>query len=175
MKYLILVLGLLFVTACADAPDVSAPDVEVDQTSQALIGQWCANHPVQCQTWCDNHPRKCRLLCLFRPNLPVCDDADAGTGPQCLALGQTCVDEEDPNYVPCCGFEDGLADCYRNDAIQSYTCQETTPACEGPVSGQVCDPNGVPCCPSPNPNDPPVLCQISDPNDPDARYNCTPQ
>lgn len=162
--YAFLTLMMLSLSACtADDPHPSG-DVVINTQDQALLGDYCAAHPVACQVWCDNHPIACHVLCLVRPNLPVCDD-----GPMCVDLGDPCVDEEDPNFVPCCGD----ADCFF-DEEEGYTCQSNVPACEGPQLNQECDPEGEPCCPSTNPNDPPVTCEATDPSDPNTSYVCTP-
>lgn len=173
MRYVYALITLAFLallSACNIEHQPDTPPV-VGQQHQALGENFCELHPVACEAFerlCDRHPDLCDELCDEHPNLPFCDDA-----PMCVAPGDSCLDEDDPNFVPCCeGY-----DCFFDDEVSDYTCQPNTPQCdpEAPVLNSECDPNGIPCCPyTGNPNDPPVTCQATDPSDPETSYVCTP-
>lgn len=167
MKNIIFAMFLMlsmFACAQVDSPDSS---VELSSTSQAVVD--CEQHPAVCEAFerlCERLPNLCEELCEEHPNLPFCQ-----TGGQCLDVGETCVDEEDPNYVPCCGFEEGTADCFLDFETGTYSCRAIS-QCEGPVNGQDCLPEGPACCP--DPNGAPTVCEATDPSDPNTSYICTP-
>ncbi len=111
----------------------------------------------------------CKPYCKHNPSDPRCAP-DAGP-PMCVELGQTCVDDGEP----CCGFEEGVTDCFLNPMTATYSCELVPDAggeCVSP--GDECVPEVSTCCPSTNPFDPPYACQTNDPEDPEATYVCTP-
>lgn len=115
---------------------------------------------VGCEQFCDRFPNheKCQV--------DAGDGDDGGVGPMCVELDQPCVDEEEPGYLPCCGEAEGLTTCNLGQ------CREVDNTPCTPINAE-CDPNGLPCC-RPSPAEQPGVCELSDPEDPNAVHVCAP-
>lgn len=147
--------------------ELDVPELAVQ--NHMLGGTFCTNYPAICNALCNAFPVWCDHVCNSHPNLPFCDDE-----PMCVELGDPCVDEEDPGFVPCCGEEDGTAGCFLDQETGLRACRVIDNSCEGPGPNDECLPEmeGQPCCPESNGD--PYTCEATDPSDPNTSYICTP-
>lgn len=173
MNKMILILATLAISMIACATDKEAPEtaespVVITGVQQELVlpPGFCESHQALCTQLCSHLPFFCDTICENYPELEICDDA-----PQCVDLGDPCLDEEEPGFVPCCGEENGTAGCFLDQETGERTCRAIS-SCEGPSSGQECLPEGPACCP--DPNGAPTACEATDPSDPNSSFVCTP-
>jgi hypothetical protein len=92
-------------------------------------------------------------FCAAHPTHWYCTDEEPGN---CRMTGQSCVDDVDV----CCDFP--FADCIHG------TCQDVPDAPGCKAAGEPCT-DASECCITSAP-----LCEVNDPNDPNAESVCTP-